>query len=222
MPRSTSTPQSGARSRREQRRLQHHDLSRAQLLDAAEEVFGRKGFHQATLREVAELAEFSVGSVYSFFESKDDLFRQIFVRRGDEFVPLLRAALDPAGGTARDLLHRLVDFQVGWFRQHPRFGRLFLRYSSATIISAEREIDAAMSANYHEAMQLQADLFRRGQRTGELRPGDPEVLARLFSGVIAAYQATDPAVLSDGADPGERLTLAELHDVVRGAFTVEP
>ncbi|MDD9372224.1 MAG: helix-turn-helix domain containing protein, partial [Acidimicrobiales bacterium] len=68
-------------SRREQRRLQHQDLSRAQLLDAAEEVFGRKGFHEATLKEVAELAEFSVGSVYSFFTNKDDLFRQIFVRR---------------------------------------------------------------------------------------------------------------------------------------------
>ena len=48
-------------SRREQRRLQHQDLSRGQLLDAAEEVFGRKGFHEATLKEVAELAEFSVG-----------------------------------------------------------------------------------------------------------------------------------------------------------------
>ncbi|MGH9111666.1 MAG: TetR/AcrR family transcriptional regulator, partial [Acidimicrobiales bacterium] len=85
-------------SRREQRRLQHQDLSRSQLLDAAEEVFGRKGFHEATLKEVAELAEFSVGSVYSFFDNKDDLFRQIFVRRGDEFMPALREALRPDAG----------------------------------------------------------------------------------------------------------------------------
>jgi len=44
-------------SRRELRRSQHHDLSRSQLLDAAEEVFGTKGFHEATLREVAERAK---------------------------------------------------------------------------------------------------------------------------------------------------------------------
>ncbi|HEX6238473.1 MAG TPA: helix-turn-helix domain-containing protein, partial [Acidimicrobiales bacterium] len=81
----TTTGQAGGR--REQRRLRHQDVSRAQFLDAAEEVFGRKGFHNTTLKEVAELAEFSVGSVYSFFESKDDLFRQIFVRRGEEFMP---------------------------------------------------------------------------------------------------------------------------------------
>ena len=77
-------------SRREQRRLRHQSLSRSQLLDAAEEVFGKKGFHETTLKEIAELAEFSVGSVYSFFQNKDDLFQQIFVRRGEEFMPRLR------------------------------------------------------------------------------------------------------------------------------------
>src|SRR5262245_20940075 len=115
-------------SRREQRRLQHQDLSRAQLLDAAEEVFGRKGFHETTLKEVAELAEFSVGSVYSFFENKDDLFRQIFLRRGDEFMAGMRATL-AADRSALELLHHLVDFQVGFFREHAHFGRLYLRFS---------------------------------------------------------------------------------------------
>jgi AcrR family transcriptional regulator len=189
------------------------------LLDAAEEVFGRKGFHQATLREVAELAEFSVGSVYSFFENKDDLFRQIFVRRGDEFMPGMRAALRPDPGTPAEQLHRLVDFEVGFFRDHPRFGRLYLRYSSATMMSADREIDAAMAANYDESMRLQADLFARGQQAGQFRPGDPEVLARLFTGLIASYQALDPAVVSDASDRGERLPLDDLHDLIDRAFT---
>ena len=50
-----------ASGRREQRRRRHQLLSREQLLDAAEEIFGRKGYHDTTLKEVAELAEFSVG-----------------------------------------------------------------------------------------------------------------------------------------------------------------
>src|SRR3954469_16369107 len=85
-------------------RLRPQDISRSQLLDAAEEVFGRKGFHETTLKEIAELAEFSVGSVYSFFENKDDLFQQIFVRRGEEFMPLLRALLESDDGTPVDQL----------------------------------------------------------------------------------------------------------------------
>src|SRR3954466_12327894 len=104
-----------ATSRREERRLLHQDLSRTQLLDAAEEVFGRKGFHETTLKQVAELAEFSVGSVYSFFDNKDDLFLHVFLRRGTDFLPGLRdAARDD--GTPVDQLHRLVDFEIAFFR----------------------------------------------------------------------------------------------------------
>jgi AcrR family transcriptional regulator len=216
VPRATTKPA----SRREERRQQQQHVSRNQLLDAAEEVFGENGFHDTTLKEVAELAEFSVGSVYSFFESKDDLFRQIFERRGAEFMPGLRTVLGDAKGDPTDQLHALVDFEVGFFREHPRFGRLYLRYSSAITLSPDRELDMVVEERYEEAMGLQAGLFRRGQRAGTLRKGDPEVLARLFSGLISAYQALDPAVVSDEERPAERLPLTELHDIVERAFVV--
>ncbi len=208
-----------AAGRREQRRAQHHDLGRAQLLDAAEQVFGEKGFHDATLKEVAELAEFSVGSVYSFFESKDDLFRQIFLRRGEEFMPSMRAVF---GGpsTPTEKLHRLIDFQIGFFRSHRHFGRLFLRYATTALVSGPGELDSAVARNYAEAMRLQTDLFDSGQRAGEFGPGDPRVLAQLFSGLMSSYQALDPGVVSDDPDAPERLALDELHRLVERAFTL--
>ena len=181
-------------------------------------MFGRKGFHEATLKEVAELAEFSVGSVYSFFHQQG------------RPVP---ADLRPVGATSSCLAcgpssgptaprrstssTPLVDFQIGFFRQHPRFGRLFLRYSSATIqLGRPRRSTPPPAANYEESMALQAALFARGQAAEVFRPGDPEVLARLFSGLMSAYQALDPAVMSDGT--GERYPLADLHDLVGRAF----
>lgn len=189
-----------------------------QLLDAAEEVFGRKGYHDATLKEVAELAEFSVGSVYSFFESKDDLFRQIFVRRGDEFMDQMRALL-----TARtapvDQLRRLVAFEVGFFREHPRFGRLFLRVSSAALQSADRLADAVMMANYTESMALQAELFRRGQKAKVFPAGDPAVFARLLSGLVSSYQAIDPQIMSDDPERPELMALEDFLDLVERTFT---
>lgn len=205
------------RSRREERRLLQQDLARRQLLDAAEEVFSRKGFHETTLKEIAELAEFSVGSVYSFFESKDDLFKQIFVRRGEEFMPAMADVLADETRDPLGQLHELVDFEIGFFRQHADFGRLYLRYSSAVMQAADREIDQVMRERYDKAMAVQASLIERGQAAGVFRPGDPVVLARLFSGLMSAYQALDPAVVSD--EPGtERLALKDLHDLVEQAF----
>jgi TetR/AcrR family transcriptional regulator len=208
-------------SRREQRRLRHQSLSRTQLLDAAEEVFGRKGFHDTTLKEIAELAEFSVGSVYSFFENKDDLFQQIFVRRGEEFMPLLREAVRDEG-TSIQQLHRLIDFEIGWFRENRHFGRLYLRHSSATMISSDRPVDGVIALNYDDAMRLQSALMRRGQEAGQFREGDPDVLARLFSGMISAYQSLDPAVVGDETPEvaDRRFPLSQLHDVIDAAFVV--
>jgi AcrR family transcriptional regulator len=213
-PRATSQPV----SRREQRRLEHHDLSRGQLLDAAEEVFGRKGFHETTLKEVAELAGFSVGSVYSFFENKDDLFRQIFLRRGEEFEDGMNELFGDTDAAPLDLLHRLVDFQVGFFRKNPHFGRVYLRYSSIALLAARNDqIDESVQRRYDAAMTQQADLFARGQKAGVLRDGDPVVLSRLFSGLIASFQAVDPAVISD--DPTEEhLPLPDFHALVERAF----
>jgi TetR/AcrR family transcriptional regulator len=208
-----------AAGRREQRRLRHQDLSRTQLLDAAEEVFGRKGFHETTLKEVAELAEFSVGSVYSFFDSKDDLFRQIFLRRGAEFMTGSEQVF--TGDDPRRELRDLVEFQVGFFRRYPDFGRLFLRYSSATLTAGERRADPVVAEGYDEAMRRQADLFRRGQASNQLCAGDPDVLARVLSGIISAYQSLDPAVVSDDAAPAERLPLDDLHQLVERAFAAD-
>ena len=203
-------------SRREQRRSVQKDLSRAQLLDAAEEVFGQKGFHEATLKEVADLAEYSVGSVYSFFENKDDLFLSVFVRRGSEFMPGFEAAA-VREGTPTEQLHALVDFEIGFFRAHPHFGRLYLRSASAITAESEVPMSTALDDNFTRAMHVQADVFARGQAAGELRAGDPFVLARIFSGMMSGYQAVDPKVIADG-DGAERLSLTDLHDIVTAAF----
>jgi AcrR family transcriptional regulator len=60
----------GERNLREERREQRRALSRDQIMDVAEQVFARNGFHDASLREIAELAEYSVGAVYGFFASR--------------------------------------------------------------------------------------------------------------------------------------------------------
>ncbi len=206
-----------AAGRREQRRLLHQDLSRSQLLDAAEEVFGEKGFHDTTLKEIAELAEFSVGSVYSFFENKDDLYLSVFVRRGAQLLPGMKDIVE-GEGSPQEQLHRLVDYEVGFFRDHPHFGRLYLRSASSAAPIGEVPESPTLTSNFHLAMDIHAGVFRRGQAAGELRAGDPLVLARLLSGLVAAYQSVDPTVMSDDPDPDEPLSLTALHEIIDGAF----
>lgn len=205
---------------REARRAQHQALSRNQLLDAAEEVFGSKPYHAATLREVADRAEFSVGSVYSFFTSKADLFLHVFLRRGEAFLAGAREVV-AVDRSPLERLVALVDFEVGFFRAHPHFGRLYLRTASlARPLPARGEVsgDASFVQTFDETMALQTDVLAAGQRAGVVRSGDPRALLALLSGLVLAYIANDPAVTTGGDDRREVLPLRDLTEMVVGAL----
>jgi TetR/AcrR family transcriptional regulator len=207
--------------RRNQRRLRQQDLSRTHLLDAAEEIFGSRGFAMATLKEIAELAGFAVGSVYLFFPSKEDLFKAVWLRRGQEFMPGMTGVVGESAPAedALSRLHALIDYQVGFFRAHPAFGRLYLRFSGTADAAHGVTVDPTVQLRFDEAMRMQAELFEQGQREGTFRGGDPAVLSRMFSGLVHAYQSLDPAIMSAELQVGERLPVATLHEIVEAAFT---
>jgi AcrR family transcriptional regulator len=62
-------------------RARRREMTRRHLMDAAATVFARQGFHRASLDDVAAVAGFTKGAVYSNFASKDDLFLAVFEDR---------------------------------------------------------------------------------------------------------------------------------------------
>ena len=50
------------------------EQNRLEILDAAEQVFARQGFHTTTMEEVADECGWSKGTLYLHFKSKEDLF----------------------------------------------------------------------------------------------------------------------------------------------------
>jgi AcrR family transcriptional regulator len=81
--------------------------TRSALLDAASEVFARKGYAQASLEEIAVAAGFTRGAVHHHFSSKEEIFLAIIARRDQELLagyePDLSAGLpsDPQASAAR-------------------------------------------------------------------------------------------------------------------------
>ena len=201
-------------SRREQRRQLHQEISRTQLLDAAVEIFGRKGFHATTLKEIAEAADFSVGSVYSFFENKDDLYASIWLRIGEEFLPPFEA-LVASIDDGLDGLVAVAEFEIGFFRDRPAFSRLYLRSSASLVPTGDEATPSTVVENAARALELQARVIARGQAQGRIRPGDPDALGRVFTNMVQAFQVMDVAL---DAESDHFLALDEFVAMVRAAF----
>jgi AcrR family transcriptional regulator len=64
-------------------RKQLVEARRAQILDAAASVIAAKGFHRATTREIAAAAGVAEGTIYNYFEGKDDLLISMVTRLTD-------------------------------------------------------------------------------------------------------------------------------------------
>lgn len=201
-------------SRREQRRQLHQEISRAQLLDAAVEIFGRKGFHATTLKEIAEAADFSVGSVYSFFENKDDLYASIWLRSGEEFLPPFEALVESIDDGLEGLI-AIAEFEVRFFRDRPAFARLYLRSSASLVPTGAEATPTAVIENAGYALELQSRVIAKGQAQGRIRAGDPEALGRLFTSMVQAFQVMDVEL---DADSKHYLALDDFIAMVRAAF----
>lgn len=206
-------------SLRDQRRREKDKVSRAHILDAAERVFGQKGFHSATLKEVADQAEFSVGALYAFFEGKDDLFAQVLERQGRALLDSMQKAV-AGSSSARDQLHHVVDASVSYFQERPDFYRLFQRELGGATWAMRASLNEAGFERYREVMSFEEQIFVAGAKSGELRGDDPEIAAALFSGLVQAYIAQWVFGLdAKGASKVDRLYPVErLHELIDRAF----
>src|SRR5437764_13126384 len=96
------------------------ELTRSTLIDAAADVFARRGFHAASLEEIAESAGFTRGAIYKNFDNKEELFYAVIERRIDAQLSRFREVLSADAAAARDparlasVWGEVLDFDREW------------------------------------------------------------------------------------------------------------
>jgi AcrR family transcriptional regulator len=107
-------------------RVEQTERNRSLVLDAARRVFMERGYHGATLEQIAEEAGFSKGVVYSQFEGKADLFLALLEKRVDERAEENAQLADGLAG--EDGLLVLLDHFVKRSQATPEWGLLLSEF----------------------------------------------------------------------------------------------
>jgi AcrR family transcriptional regulator len=81
-----------------------------QMMDAAVQIFGRRGFRAASMDEIAELAGVSKPLVYLYLNSKDELFSACIAREANALVAAVQAGVEPGQPADRQLWAGLRAF----------------------------------------------------------------------------------------------------------------
>ncbi len=181
---STAGQSEAPQSPREARRLQRIEMSREQILDTAEELFAENGYYETGLKDVAARCEFSVGSIYTFFENKDSLYEQVLMRRSIGLEAIHK--LVPDSVPADERLVTLADIQIRHAQEHPAWGAL-----TAELSRIARSRGSVVPEPWHHygerVFGFLVGVFEKGHEEGTLRPGSPHALASLYHAVVSSF-----------------------------------
>ena len=187
-------------SRREREKL----ARRRGILTAARKVFGARGYEGATLDEVAREAEFAKGTLYSYFDSKAELFAELIEYDFDELLTQAKKALtreEEVAAAARAVIRVLLEF----FEERADFFRAAMAYREPCKPEEVEKFRGAVMKRIGELGDVLGAKLAVGVHDGSFKKYDARFLGFLLLGVVHYYsvytlRCGDPEKLTDGAD----------------------
>ena len=179
---------------------------KAQILAAASNIFLKKGFDAARMEEIAAGAGLSIGGVYWYYKSKEEVILDLMDSITNTDLDDLHALLD-APGTVVERLEAYIRASVP---PAEKLSPLF--YDFYSLGGRDPRVRARLQEYFHAYRQVIAALLAQGVARGEFRPLDVERLAILFA---ALYEGMlEMAML----DPDNVQAVSELVDALDVLF----
>jgi AcrR family transcriptional regulator len=113
-------------------RNERREQTREQLLGAAARVFARRGYHGASVDEVAEEAGYTTGALYSNFAGKEDLFLSLLERVASRQLEAIAAAA-AEGASAGVRARRGARTWMAFLEREPEMVPLFVEFWSYAV-----------------------------------------------------------------------------------------
>lgn len=158
---------------------------REAILEAAAKTFGRLGFHDAKMTDIAAEAGVAAGTLYNYFASKDEIFALMLERGQEHFVETVQAAAAAEPDPAQRILVFLRTV-FSFLEQNGPLFAIYLRQGGLNEWSRQRLRE---SDNHHirRNVELLKAAFAEAQERGQLRDDlSTEELRELFTGLMDA------------------------------------
>jgi AcrR family transcriptional regulator len=157
-------------------RSQHAEATRRAVITAARSLFGRKGYAQTSVEEIADAARVTKGAVYHHFAGKEALFAAVYSEVEAEAQARTADAVDP-GGSAVDQIVTGVNAYLD-VALDPEIQRITL-VDGPVVLGLEPEGPADQQPGYLALRLALTTAIAQGQ----IADLDPGVLAHLIAGI---------------------------------------
>lgn len=183
--RSAAPPRPGSPAKTP-RKEREREARRREILEAAEAVFARKGYHGATVGEIARESEVSVGTIYNFFDGKEDLYARLVAELAGEFLEDFEREVLPREDPVQ-AIGALIELRLEHFDRHRGFARTFFEASPWSRIDPTPALPPECEEMVERYTSEVRRIFERGIAQGAFDDVDPLFLALSLEGIIQAF-----------------------------------
>lgn len=159
--------------------------TRAKILHDAMLYFAKNGFAGTKISDLSKSIGIGQGTMYLYFKSKEDLFREIYamIENGKEIQKLKLLAALPL--PAKQKIHKLSKFLLEQLEKDEGFAAMIALNAQATL----EQNDFAYEGRCDQAdwYQYTVDIIAQGQKENTVVTGSPMKLADFYWGVVYLY-----------------------------------
>ena len=170
-------------TRKEREFLRH----RQEILEAALELFSEKGFHNVSMNEIAQRAEFAVGTMYKFFENKEDLYKALVMEQADRFHRALTAAIEGPGDEI-EKIRNYTRAKGEVFSANVSVIRLYFAETRGVSFNVMAGLDSEIRKRYGRFLETLSSVFESGMEKKRFKKiADPYHLAVAIDSLTNAF-----------------------------------
>ena len=159
-----------------------------EIILVAERIFAEKGYHAATIEEIAKESQFAVGTLYKLFKNKDDLYNRVLEAFIQQFMDAFRVKVLSINDSEESIA-ALISLRLTHFDQHRDFLRVALESPPLNHACAAGSVPAQFVELHDHYIAEVTKIFARGIELGIFDDSDPFYLALSLEGITKAFVA---------------------------------
>lgn len=189
--------------RNEEQNVLIKDERREQILSAALKVFARKGFAATKISDIVSQGGMSHGLVYHYFRSKEEIFFDLLKMAISTSIQSI-TQVEALAMAPLEKIRMIAKYILGGIESYEDSAYYFLIVQHASVMEVPNEMQELISSSSVSVQSL-TRIVQQGQKTGEIRQGDPLAMTITFFAAIqglavykltmAGFKMPDPEIL---------------------------
>jgi AcrR family transcriptional regulator len=165
------------------RKIREGQTRRRELLIAAEVLFAKNGFVKTTMAEIAEAAEFAVGTLYQIFKNKEEIYLSLIDEKVTVYLAEVEAETKTArGGAAK--IEALIRTKLNFFEHNRNFFRIYVAEWSGSEWTAKSAFGDRIWKKLLTHLDMISQIIENGARAGEFKGISPKEAAFALNGMM--------------------------------------